>query len=94
MSAAGASSSDAVAGAFDDQAPLEVGDGDEHMKHQLARHRHSVEAFLKRAEPQPARLEAFHGREQLPERAAKPVEAHDAHQVGVLKQLGAKVGPG
>ncbi len=92
MLATGASSGDAIAGAFDDQVPLKVGNGAEHMKHQLARRGHSVEALLERAEPEPARLEAFHSREQLLERPSRSRRTtHNAHQVArarVVQQVG------
>ena len=69
---------DAVAGPLGDEPTLEMGDRAEHMEHELAGGRGSVEAFLETHEVDALGLEGVDGLEEFTQRAAEPVEADDA----------------
>ncbi len=68
-----------------------MGDRAEHMEHELAGGRGSVEAFLETHEVDALGLEGVDGLEEFTQRAAEPVEADDAEAIarsGVVDELG------
>ena len=80
-----------VTGTLGDEPSLEVRDGAENVKHELAGGRGGVEALLEADQVDTSGLEVVDGLEQLPERAAQTVEASDAQAVsgpGVVDELG------
>ena len=90
LSAAFASSGNAVSGSFGDEATLEVGDGTEDMKDELSGGRGGIQAFLEAHEMDAAAVEIVNGFEQFSKGSAQAIEACDTKAItraGVVNEF-------
>ena len=77
FAAFGACGPDAVLGPLCDQAALELGDGAEDVEHELAGGGRGVDLLLEGDEGDLALLQLLDDLEQLAQRSAEAIEAHD-----------------